>query len=84
MSLRNYYCLSKIELVMCSERSFNSTFTAIRKECPYKMYCLIEINLSNKNFMIQRADVCDLISIKLFSDNGRFTACIYEGVLVSP
>jgi len=40
MSLGNDYSLSKTELVMCSGSLFNSTFTAITKECPYKMHCL--------------------------------------------
>jgi hypothetical protein len=36
MSLRNDYSLSKIELVMCSETAFNSTFTAITKNAQIK------------------------------------------------
>jgi len=44
MSLGNDYTLSKIELVMCSESSFNSTFTAITKESSHKMHCLITTN----------------------------------------
>jgi len=44
VSLGNDCGLSKIELVMCSESSLNSTFTAITKECLYKMHCLIETN----------------------------------------
>jgi hypothetical protein len=44
MSLGMDCTLSKIELVMCSESTFNSTFTVITKECSYKMHCLIETN----------------------------------------
>lgn len=44
MSLGNDYTLSKIELVLCSESSFNSTFTAIRKKSSHKMHCSIKTN----------------------------------------
>ena len=44
MSLRNDYSLSKIELVICTESSFNSSVTAKTKECPYKTHCVIKTN----------------------------------------
>jgi hypothetical protein len=42
--LRNDYSLNKTELFMCNESSLNSTVTAITRECPNKMHCLIETN----------------------------------------